>query len=130
MPATTPLTIGAASIREKGGLYCLCDVHRASGWSHEHHPKQWLRLLQTKELIASLQAEVAASIAAARPDAPVPASELEKISKAHPVMVTRGATGAWVCPELAIAYAAWISPAFHMKVLRTLMGVFITQGLT
>ncbi|AFC87386.1 KilA-N domain-containing protein [Frateuria aurantia DSM 6220] len=94
------LSIASTSIRvDKTGRYCLNDLHQAAGADPGKRPGEWLRNEQTKALIAELT------------DAGNPAS---------PVSTTRGGTGqgSYAVKELVIAYAMWISPSFHIRVIR------------
>ncbi len=93
----TALTIADTAIRrDEAGRYCLNDLHRASGGNQNHRPGEWLRNKQTRELVAELET------------AEIPA-----------VGSKEGATGGtYVAKELVYAYAMWISPAFHLKVIR------------
>lgn len=95
MNATHALTIASTAIRQDvEGRYCLNDLHRAAGGEKRHQPSDWLRLQQTKELIAEI--------------------EIPGI----PGIESRQGLGTFVCKELIYAYAMWISPAFHLKVIR------------
>lgn len=101
----TELTILTTKIRQLDGLYSLNDLHKAAGSEAKHEPNQFMRNANTQELI-------------------------EEISKSadsrnyDPVKVIRGKFGGtYVCRELVIAYAAWISAAFHLKVIQ----VFLSQ---
>ncbi|NHN78444.1 KilA-N domain-containing protein [Azotobacter chroococcum] len=91
------LVIANTTIRQDAeGRYCLNDLHRASGGEKRHGPSYWLANQQTKELV----------------------SELE--TTGNPVVTLEGRNGGtYVCKELVYAYAMWISPAFHVKVIRT-----------
>ena len=90
------LTIGDTKIRRDAqGRYCLNDVHRASGGAPKHRAGYFLGNDQTKELVA-------------------------EIAKAGiPAISAKQGVGTYACRELVIAYAAWISPKFHLHVLRT-----------
>ncbi len=95
------MTILDTSIRQDAqGRFCLNDLHRAAGGLAKHKPNEWLRNRQTQELA-------------------------QEISKAGiPALVsTHGgrAPGTYACRELVIAYAAWISPSFHLKVLQVFL---------
>jgi len=80
------------------GRYCLNDLHRAAGGENKHRPSLWAENQQAKDLIAALEAE-----------AGIPAL----------VSVKGGVQqGTYVAKELVYAYAMWISPAFHLKVIR------------
>ncbi|MDN8088815.1 KilA-N domain-containing protein [Burkholderia multivorans] len=98
------LTITGVAIRtDAEGRYCLNDLHRAAGGEKRHQPSDWLRLKNTQELIAEL----------AVPGIP---GTLEN----QPLAVIQGGIqqGTYVVKELVYAYAMWISPAFHLKVIR------------
>ena len=97
------LTIGSSAIRQINGLYSLNDLHKASGEEQRHQPRYFLAIQQTADLI----------------------SEIENSEKSlfKPIEVFQGRNGGtYACKELVIAYAAWISPAFHLKVIRVFLG--------
>lgn len=95
--------------RDIVGRYCLNDLHRVSGGEKRHQPSNWSALTQTKELVDEIST------------APV-------ISGAVPIVTIVGGLnqGTYVCKELVYAYAMWISPSFHLKVIRT-FDALITQ---
>ena len=97
------LTILNSSIRQLDGLYSLNDLHKISGNEDKHLPFRFMRLDQTQELITEIQSEFKT------PDL------VFKITKG------RGIQGTYACKELVIAYAAWISPQFHLVVLRAFL---------
>lgn len=90
------LTIANISIRvDAEGRYCINDLHRAAGKEKRQGASYWLNNQQTKALIAELQTTV------------------------NPVVTLEGRNGGtYACKELVYAYAMWISPAFHLKVIR------------
>lgn len=97
------LNIAGTSVRQMGGLYSLNDLHKASGEELRHRPIEFIRLDQTQDLIG----------------------ELEKGGDSHRFLSTvKGRNGGtYACKELVIAYAAWISAAFHLKVIRVFLDV-------
>ncbi|WP_232342224.1 phage antirepressor KilAC domain-containing protein [Commensalibacter sp. W8163] len=105
------LIISNTKIRQDDeGRYCLNDCHRASGMSESKRPSNWVRTQSTKDLIKTLEtAENSQS------------SNLSFGGKQpFPVNVVKGSNdaGIYVVKELVYAYAMWISPAFHLKVIR------------
>mgnify|MGYP003607485341 CR=1 FL=1 len=101
------ITIQNTPIRNMGGLYCLNDLHKAAGGEKRHQPSNWLRVDQTKELINELSSEA------------VPQNR--GTEKNQPVITFQGGDGpqgTFVCKELVYAYAMWISPRFHLRVIR------------
>ena len=91
------LTICERGIRaDDAGRYCLNDLHRAAGGEARHQPANWLRLDTTRELVA----EVVAS------------SDVR-----NPVSAKKG-VGTFACKELVYAFAMWVSPVFHLNVIR------------
>ena len=76
------------------GRYCLNDLHKASGGENKLRPSLWLENKQTIELIGEC------SIAGI------------------PAIQSKQQLGTFVTKELVYAYAMWISPAFHLKVIR------------
>ncbi|AOW48402.1 KilA-N domain-containing protein [Acetobacter ascendens] len=93
------LSILGTKIRQDAeGRFCLNDCHKASGGENKNRPSIWVDNSQTKALIAEIQAE-----------AGIPA--LTSIKGGN-------ASGTYACKELVYAYAMWISPAFHLTVIR------------
>lgn len=100
------LTILNNKIRTLDNLYSLNDLHRASGGLSKHKPTFFLRLEQTKDLINEITQE-------------------SKLQICNSVKIIHGGpnSGSYACQELVIAYAAWISAAFHLKVIRAFMAI-------
>jgi len=97
MNALATIALGTSTIRQHNGLYSLNDFHKAGGEENKHRPKYWLENQQTKDLVA-------------------------EISKGGiPPILAKQGLGTYACRELVIAYAAWISPAFHLKVIRVFL---------
>ena len=110
MTNSTAMTIGATSVRQVGELYSLNDLHGASGGEDKHRPGEFMRLDQTQALIAEI------SKSADQQDKDV-------LKVGIPTFVSRKGRygGTYGCKELVIAYAAWISAAFHLKVIRVFL---------
>ncbi|QIL45524.1 KilA-N domain-containing protein [Acidovorax sp. HDW3] len=99
-------TIGETTVRQHTGLFSLNDLHQASGGEEKSAPSKFLRLDTTQALIEAIQATDSAACIETR----------------------RGAGGGtYACRELVIAYAAWISAAFHLKVIRVFLAVATPQ---
>ncbi|RNE89877.1 hypothetical protein EBL84_09325 [Marichromatium sp. AB31] len=101
------ISIGDITIRQDAeGRYSLKDLHLASGGDAKNQPANWLRGQQTQALIAELT---------------VP--QIRGTEQKQPVIVIRGGDpekqGTYVVRELVYSYAMWISPSFHLKVIRT-----------
>ncbi len=96
----TALTILSTKIRQHDGLYSLNDLHKAAGGESSQRPSYFLNNKQTNDLIEEIQI---AGI---------------------PAILAKQGLGTYACRELVIAYAAWISAAFHLKVIR----VFLEQA--
>lgn len=103
-----PLIIGNTQIRrDVAGRYCLNDLHQASGGNNRHRPSLWLSNKQTKELVAELEAGIPASVAG------IPATEAVSVE-------SEGfSKGVYALKELVYSYAMWISPTFHLHVIRS-----------
>lgn len=96
------LTILNNSIRSFDNLYSLKDLHKISGGEKKHEPYLFIRLETTQELITEIKSE----------------------SDCEPVKTIRGTQGGtYACEELVIAYAMWISPKFHLVVLRAFLNL-------
>lgn len=103
----TNLTILTNNIRTLDNLYSLNDLHLASGNDPKHRPTFFIKNQQTQDLIA----------------------EIERCENSHIALkVVKGGRnialqGSWACEELALAYATWISPKFHLVVLRAFIAM-------
>ena len=81
------------------GRYCLNDLHRAWGGIARHQPSNFIRLDATKEVIA----------------------ELDSSSDVRSLEIVKGRNrtqGTYAVKELVYSYAMWISPKFHIAVIR------------
>lgn len=91
--------------RDADGRHCLNDLHQAAIQSglnaRTKEPGKFLARTQTEELVQELTVTQNMGIA--------------------PLSTIRGGhhQGTYVCKELVYAYAMWISPTFHLKVIRT-----------
>ncbi|HIF5505883.1 TPA: KilA-N domain-containing protein, partial [Pasteurella multocida] len=103
----TNLQILSKSIRTLDNLYSLNDLHFASGNDVKHRPSLFARNEQTKELVKEIENERSTKTIFA----------LKTIRGGADI----SKQGTWACKELVIAYAAWISPAFHLIVLRAFL---------
>ena len=102
------LTILKTAIRTFENLYSLNDLHIASGAEAKHQPSLFIRLDATQELISEIQKE----------------TDKENILQSFRSGVNRGT---YACEELVIAYAMWISPKFHLIVLRAFLAMHRNQ---
>lgn len=101
MPA---LIIADVAVRtDAAGRYCLNDLHRAAGGASKDRPSKWLDAEKTQDLIREIEAGK-------------PASEQNQALRV--VKGGDGWQGTFIAKELVYAYAMWISPAFHLKVIR------------
>lgn len=96
------ILIEKIQIRQVNGLYCLNDLHRASGGENRHRPQYWLENKQTADLIDFLQADG------------IPSGQ-----ENQQVIYVMNGVGTFACEELIYNYAAWISPKFNALVYRT-----------
>lgn len=83
--------------QDADGRYCLNDVHKASGGGAIKAPAQWMRHDPFKELEQSIMLK----------------------STIKPTAAKAGRYGGtYAVKELVYAYAMWISPEYHLKVIR------------
>ena len=104
------LTILNNSIRQLDNLYSLTDLHRASGGEQKHKPVLFLSNQQTKELILEIERESEVGI---------PTSAVKTVRGGSDI----SKQGTYACEELMLAYAMWISPKFHLVVLRAFLNL-------
>lgn len=113
----TPIVIANITVRrDADGRYNLNDLHRASGSEKRHAPSYWLANKQTADLIAELETTGIPVVNGRNlTDAGIPVSHSQQA-----VVTVKGGVnqGTYAVKELVYAYAMWISPAFHLKVIR------------
>ena len=106
MAKTLPLIIEDTYVRQDDqGRFSLNDLHQASVAAGEnprtHEPYEFLRRPDSQNLIREMETT-------------------ENSRSFSPVAKVEGRNGGtFVSRELVYAYAMWISPAFHLKVIRT-----------
>lgn len=98
MQTANHLTIANSQIRLLDGLYSLNDLHQAAGGEAKHKPANFMRLDTTQALVAEIQ--------------------VSDMSLAEKTIHGGNNRGTYVVKELVYAYAMWINPAFHLKVIR------------
>ncbi|HGK4750121.1 TPA: KilA-N domain-containing protein [Klebsiella quasipneumoniae] len=77
---------------DEDGMFNLNQLHKASGFSQTKKPSEWLRNSATQALILEVG---------------IPATKSKR---------GKGA-GTWAIEQIVYAYAAWISPEFHVAVI-------------
>ena len=103
------IVIADKTIRLSDGLYCLNDLHKAAGGEKRYEPYLWLRLVQTSELIRELEFEQSEpQICGSMKNQPL-IKTIKGFGKNQ---------GTFACRELVYSYAMWISPKFHLQVVR------------
>ena len=107
--ALSPVSVCGVEInRDPAGRFSLNDLHRASGGEKRHQPSNWLQLDQTQALVEELK----------KPTPGIPGvKEIQPVRSVPGAPSTGG--GTFVVRELVYGYAMWISPAFHLTVIRT-----------
>ncbi|PCH95357.1 MAG: DNA-binding protein [Gammaproteobacteria bacterium] len=106
----TNLTILTKEIRLHDGLHSLNDLHKAAGNARKHTPSRFIRNEQTQELINEIGQD---------PDLGLGVNTIHG-------GINRGT---YVCKELVYAYAMWISPKFHLAVIRAFDQMCLTQQM-
>ena len=93
------IVIANSTIRQQDGLYCLNDLHRASGGKAKSQPSYFLRTQQTQDLINKIN---------------------HSANMQSAVRVINGGEnrGTYVCKQLVSAYGAWVNPDFHLLVMK------------
>jgi hypothetical protein len=77
----------------------LNDLHSASGGDPSKQPAMWMRTDSARSLISERSADL-------------------QIESFRVVKGGNEPQGTWTHWELAVAYAEWLSPAFHLRVIR------------
>ncbi|WP_406238161.1 KilA-N domain-containing protein [Acetobacter orientalis] len=118
---TSTLAILNTQIRQDAqGRFCLNDCHRAAGGDAAKKPANFLRLDTTKALIAEISrcSDVSNGHDGACSDMSTPLN-----------IVNDGKNnGTYACRELIYAYGEWISPAFHLTVIRAFDAMVTAQA--
>lgn len=87
--------VGISVKSSPDGLYCLNDLHQASGGKAKDKPSNWLATPQAKDLMSEIL--IAGRLA------------IKKSPGRY--------GGTYICKEMVYAYAMWISAAFQLKVI-------------
>lgn len=98
------------AIKQRKGLYCLNDLHKASGGNPKHKPLNFLRKESTQGLIQAIENIHFSNMR----------SDNQKMRSEKVIITINGGNeqGTYVCKELVYAYAMWIEPRFYLMVLQ------------
>ncbi|HAV4197743.1 KilA-N domain-containing protein [Acinetobacter baumannii] len=111
-----PITLGSIVIRQDNeGRFCLNDLHKASGFLEKHQPTFFMRNKQTKDLIDELESENKVC------------KNADHKSAVNTVKGKGLEQGTYAVKELVYAYAMWISPSFHLQVIRAYDEMIVKQ---
>ena len=109
-------TISNSTIRMINGLYSLNDLHKAIGGSKKYKPANFMRLENTKNLIAEIER----------------CSDVSIEAKSRAYKIIRGGEiqrqGTFVCRELVYSYAMWINTPFQLMVIRALDSMMVAEN--
>lgn len=102
-----PFVIGDFTIRQdEDGRFCINDLHKASGALEKHQPAFFMRNKQTKDLIDELESEI------------MICKNADHKAAVNTIKGKGLEQGTYVVKEIVYAYAMWISPKFHLMVIR------------
>lgn len=107
--------------RDAEGRFSLNDLHKAAGGEPRHRPSLWLENKQTQELVAEINHDTQnRNSGSGVPECAADQSRNSCSETGQALSVKNGGKnpGTYACKELVYAYAMWISPAFHLKVIR------------
>lgn len=91
------------------GRYCLNDFHKAAGGEAKHAPSRFTSTDSCAELVEELNREMGLASLVSQRGGKTP--------------------GTYVAKELVYAYAMWVSPKFHLHVIRTYDQVAQAQAI-
>lgn len=96
------LTILSKEIRQFDDLYCLNDLHKASGGERKHAPSRFVRNEQTQGLIAQID---------------------QNPNLGSAVKVVNGGRnqGTYACKQVVLAYGMWISSELYLAVINAFL---------
>lgn len=94
------ITVAGITIKQdQDGRFCLNDFHKAAGGEAKHAPSRFTGTDGCAELVEELNREMGLASLVSQRGGSTP--------------------GTYVCKELVYAYAMWVSPKFHLHVIRT-----------
>lgn len=101
LQTTAPIIAGIEITTDSEGRFNLNALHKASGGQKSKAPNEWLRTIQAKELITTLEEQT---------------GDLRSGQKVVNSVNGGVAPGTFAHELLAISYAGWISPRFQLQV--------------